>query len=135
MVCAETDEAVAVKPAELDPARTVTAVGTARLPLLLVRETTAPPDRAAEVRVTVHVEVPAPVIVVGVHDSAFNWGVAGWTVTVVVILGLPEAVMVTGWLAVTEPAVAVKGALVELAGIVTEAGTVRAALLAPNVTG
>ena len=54
--------------------------------------------------------------------------------TIVVTVSLPVAVMVTGWLEVTEPAVALKVVLVEPAGTVTEAGTVRAALLVLNDT-
>jgi hypothetical protein len=42
--------------------------------------------------------------------------------------------MVTVWFVVTEPAVAVKVAVVEPAGTVTEAGTVRAALLSLRLT-
>jgi hypothetical protein len=45
-----------------------------------------------------------------------------------------EAVIVTGWVAVTDPAVAVKLAVVEPAATVTEAGTASAALLSEIVT-
>jgi hypothetical protein len=81
----------------------------------------------------VQVADPAPVIVVGVHARALRFG-AGSTVTVVVTLGLPEAVMVTDWLDVTKPAVAVKVILVKPAGTITDAGTPRAELLSLNVT-
>jgi hypothetical protein len=129
-----TADALAENVAELAPAATVTGVGTPKLARLLVRAMAAPPEGAAADRETVHVADAAPVIVVGVHDNALNCGAGGWTVTVVVTLSLPVAVIVTGWLAVTEPAVALKEALVEPAGTVTEAGTLRAALLLLNDT-
>ena len=130
----ETAATVAVKVALAAAAATVTDAGTATLELLLARAMAAPPEGAAPDRETVQVADAAPVIVVGVHDKALNCGAGGWTVTVVVTLSLPVAVIVTGWLAVTEPAVALKEALVEPAGTVTEAGTVRAALLLLNDT-
>ena len=129
-----TADALAENVAELAPAATVADAGTPKLARLLVRAMAAPPEGAAADRETVHVADAAPVIVVGVHDKALNCGAGGWTVTVVVTLSLPVAVIVTGWLAVTEPAVARKDVLVEPAGTVTEAGTVRAALLLLNDT-
>jgi len=129
-----TADALAKNVAELAPAATVADVGTPKLALLLVRAMAVPPEGAAPDRETVQVADAAPVIVVGVHDKALNCGAGGWTVTVVVTLSLPVAVIVTGWLAVTEPAVARKVVLVEPAGTVTEAGTVRAALLLLNDT-
>ncbi|MCX6634225.1 MAG: hypothetical protein NT090_03940, partial [Acidobacteria bacterium] len=129
-----TADALAENVAELAPAATVADAGTPKLARLLVRAMAAPPEGAAADRETVHVADAAPVIVVGVHDKALNCGAGGWTVTVVVTLSLPVAVIVTGWLAVTGPAVALKVALVEPAGTVTEAGTVRATLLALKVT-
>ena len=68
---------MAVKVIEVALAGTVAAAGTPRLPVLLVRETTAPPVRATELREIVQVAVPAPVIVVGEHDKALNWGTNG----------------------------------------------------------
>ena len=130
----ETAATVAVKLALVAVAATVTDAGTATLELLLARAMAAPPEGAAADRETVHVADAAPVIVVGVHDKALNCGAGGWTVTVVVTLSLPVAVIVTGWLAVTEPAVALKEALVDPAGTVTETGTLRAALLLLNDT-
>jgi hypothetical protein len=130
----ETAATVAVKVALAAAAATVTDAGTATLELLLARAMAAPPEGAAPDRETVHTADAAPVIVVGVHDKALNCGAGGWTVTVVVTLSLPVAVIVTGWLAVTEPAVARKVVLVEPAGTVAEAGTVRAALLLLNDT-
>jgi hypothetical protein len=129
-----TAEALAEKVTELSPAATVADVRTPKLALLLVRAIATPPEGADADRETMHVADAAPVIVVGVHDKALNCGAGGWTVTVVVTLSLPVAVIVTGWLAVTVPAVALKVVLVKPAGTVTDAGTVRAALLAPNDT-
>lgn len=53
------DEAVAVKSAVVAPDGTVTAEGTLSAPLLLARETAAPPPGAAALKVTVQV-LPAP---------------------------------------------------------------------------
>jgi hypothetical protein len=62
-VCAVlTDVTVAEKLAVVAPAGTVTVAGTATAELLLPRLTASPPVTAAEVRVTVQLSVPAPVI-------------------------------------------------------------------------
>ena len=129
----ETAATVAVKVALVAVAATVTEAGTATLELLLARLTARPPLGAARVRLIVQAEVPGAVKELGVQIRPLTCA-SGLMVTVVVTLPLPVAVIVTGWLAVTEPAVALKVALVDPADTVTEAGTVRAALLALNDT-
>jgi hypothetical protein len=58
-----TEETVAVKLAVVEPAATVAVAGTVTAELLLARLTTKPPVGAAALSPTVHVSVPAPVIV------------------------------------------------------------------------
>src|SRR5690348_5728743 len=60
---------VAVKAALVAPAVTVTEAGTLTAPLLLDRDTAAPPAGAACVSVTVHEDVPGALTVVGLHES------------------------------------------------------------------
>ena len=60
-----TDVVVTVKLALVDPLATVTLLGTLALELLLLRLTTVPPEGAAELRVTVPVELLPPVTLVG----------------------------------------------------------------------
>jgi hypothetical protein len=62
-VCAVlTDDTVALNPALVAEAGTVTEAGTETALLLLARPTATPPVGAEPVRVTVHASVPAPVI-------------------------------------------------------------------------
>ena len=58
VVADETAETVAVKPAEVAPAATVTEEGTFTDEELLLRLTATPPVGAADVSVTVQVSVP-----------------------------------------------------------------------------
>jgi hypothetical protein len=64
-----TGEMVAVNPALVAPAGTVTVAGAATAVLLLVRLTTMSPLGAAAPSVTVHVSVLAPVNDDAAHDS------------------------------------------------------------------
>ena len=126
---------VAVKPTLVWPAAMETVGETVTLALLLLNATAAPPFGAACVRLTVQAEVPGAVTEVGVQLRLLNCA-SGATVTVTVWLTPPaDAVMTTGVELATELAVAEKGALTAPAATVTEAGTVRAALLLLNVTG
>ena len=61
---------VPVKPALLDPAATVTLVGTTRLEELLARLTARPPAPAKPFSVTVQETLPAPTTVAGLQDKA-----------------------------------------------------------------
>src|SRR5690242_11020912 len=60
---------VAVNPAVVAPAATVTEAGTLTAPLLLDRDTVAPPPGAPCVSVTVHEDVPGALTVVGLHET------------------------------------------------------------------
>lgn len=82
---------LAVKFALVDPAGTVTLAGTVKFPLLLEIATLAPPVGAAEPKVTVQVEDPAPDIEAGLQDSEDTWYEAGGPAVVIVPL-LPERV-------------------------------------------
>lgn len=137
-----TAEAFPENVAEFDPPGTVTEEGTAKLVLLLVSPITTPADGAVELRETVQLVEAIPVRVVGTHDNEFSCGAGGWMVTVVVtpVLVVPAerednelvvetaAEMVTDSVVVAVPAVPVKAVLIEPAGIVTAAGTVRLTL-------
>jgi hypothetical protein len=75
-VCADdTAETVAVKPALVSPASTVTEAGTLTAESLLVRLIVAPPLAAAAFSETVHESLPAPVIDELVHDNALGVGI------------------------------------------------------------
>jgi hypothetical protein len=74
-VCAVlAEETVAVKVAVVEPAATVTEVGTVTDELLLARLTAKPPVGAAAFRVTVQLSVPAPVIELLAQLSALSTG-------------------------------------------------------------
>jgi hypothetical protein len=90
----ETVPAVAVKFADVAPAATVTDAGTGSAALLEERPTEAPPARAADVKVTVQVEVAPEVTELGVQDKPETAG-GGVTVTVEVALPFSVAVKVT----------------------------------------
>ena len=87
---------VTVKVPVVAPAATVTEAGTVAADVLLdVRLTTNPPTGAAELSVTVPVELPIPPVTdVGLSDTAVNVG--GLTVSVAVAVVAPWVpVMVT----------------------------------------
>ena len=115
---------VAVKVAEVCPARTVTEGGTERLLSPLLRETTAPPEGAAAFRVTVPVEDCPPVTELGLKlRLCTNTEGPAVMVRVAVCAGpRPEAVMIACTVLATVEVVAVKfwvetpGPKVRLAG-------------------
>jgi len=124
-----------VKLAVVAPAATVALAGTrAAVVLLLESETTAPPDGAAPLNVTVPVEdcVP-PVTLVGFsvnEDNVTGGGVAGFTVSVAVLVVPPNAALiVTAVEALTALVLTVKLAVVAPAATVTLAGTRAAVVL------
>jgi hypothetical protein len=69
-----TGETVAVKPALLAPAGTVTEAGTITAGLLLVRLVVSPPLGAAAFSVTVQLSLPAPLMEPLLQLSAFSAG-------------------------------------------------------------
>ena len=88
--------AVAVKLAVVAPAVTVTDPGTLKAPLFEESPTEAPPVGAADVRVTVQVELPPEATEFGVQDKPETADAeAGVTVTEVVALPFSVAVTVT----------------------------------------
>jgi hypothetical protein len=118
-----------VKLAVVAPAATVTLAGTrAAVVLLLASDTTAPPDGAALLKVTVPVDdcVP-PVTLVGLsanEDNVTGGGGAGFTVSVAVLVVPPNAALiVTAVDALTALVLTVKLAVVAPAATVTLAGT------------
>jgi hypothetical protein len=125
---------VAVKVTVVAPAATVTLVGTATEALLLERVTAIPPVGAAAFNVTVQLSVPAPVMDALVQLRALN--AAGGVSCKANVLETPfaDAVRVAVWAEENAATVAVKLAVVALAAIVTEAGTVTDALLLDRLT-
>jgi hypothetical protein len=111
------------------PAATVTEAGTVRSPLLLDRETVAPPAGAGEAKVMVQVDTPLLAKLVSVHPSDVN---ADAGVSVKFACWEPAlyvAVTTAVWLLGTVPAVAVNVLLVVPAATKIEAGTVNDPLL------
>ena len=133
-VLAVTEAAVAEKTAEVAPEATVTEAGTVSAALLSERATDTPPAGAAAERVTVQEEDPPEVIEVGEHERVLGTGRAVTVTEAVLEVPLAAAVTMTVVLAITGEAVAEKTAEVVPAATVTEAGTLRAALLSERVT-
>jgi hypothetical protein len=109
--CAEvTEETVAVNPALVAFAGTVTVAGTVTAELLLERLTLKPPLGAAEVSVTVHASVPEPVMDALPQDNALSAAGALADMPVplkpITIVGLVEELLVTVSFPVVVPAAA-----------------------------
>src|SRR2546430_1932579 len=124
-----------VKLAVVAPAAPVTLAGTrAAVVLLLESATTAPPDGAALLKVAVPVDdcVP-PVTLVGLsanEDNVTGGGVAGFTVSVAVLVVPPNAALIiTAVEAITALVATLKLAAVAPAATVTLAGTRTAVVL------
>jgi hypothetical protein len=122
---------VAVNAALVAPAGTVTAPGTTTEGLLLERLTARPPVGAAELSVTVHASVPAPVNELAVQLKAFTTGLACADSCRPNVFETPPAlaVKVADPLVVTAATVAVNATLVAPADTVTEPGTTTEGLL------
>ncbi len=122
--------AVAVNVAVVAPAATVTEAGTvSAVVLLLFSVTLDPPVGAACDNVTVQLDVPAELTVVGVHCTAVTVTVGDTVSEAVAEPPFSVAVTVAVWLEVTVAAVAVNVAVVAPAATVTEAGTVTTVVL------
>lgn len=92
VVIEETDVVVTVKLALVDPLPTVTLLGTLALEVLLLKLTTVPPEGAAELRVTVPVELLPPVTLVGFKLTEERVGPEdpGFTVKLVDTVVVPD---------------------------------------------
>ena len=125
----ETAKVVTVKVVVVLPVATVTEAGTVAAAVLLLDSVTAvPPVGANPVSVTVPWDVAPPLTVVGLKLKELKVG--GATVNAAVLVMLPiDAVIVTEVEEGTAKVVTVKAVVVLPAGIVTEAGTVAAAVL------
>lgn len=123
----------AVNVAAVALAATVTDDGIVNKVLLSDRVTVLPPVGAAWFNVTVQVVHAFEPSELGLHDTV-DTSTCGATLTDAVFEALFKlAVMVTDWMLVTVPAVAVNVAEVLLAATVTEAGTVSEPLLLDRV--
>jgi hypothetical protein len=132
-----TADAVAVKLALVAFAGTSTVAGTVRAVLLLDRVTFSPPEGAADVRVTLQVSEPAPVREALVQLKLLSAAVDCALSSKPNVSETPAAVAVrvTVWVEAAGAMVAVKLALVALAGTSTLAGIeTRALLLLERVT-
>jgi hypothetical protein len=88
--CADvTDDTLAVNPALVAFAETVTVAGTVTAVLLLARLTLRPPLAAAEVSVTVQLSLPDPVIEALLQVSALNAAGTGVPVPLRLITAVP----------------------------------------------
>jgi hypothetical protein len=83
---------VTVKFALVDPAATVTLLGTLAAELLLLKLTTVPPEGAAALIVTVPVELLPPVTLVGfkVNEETVKEELPGFTVKLVDTVAPPD---------------------------------------------
>jgi hypothetical protein len=114
--------------ADVAPGETVTFTGTAATEvLLLVSATTAPPDGAAALNVTVPVDPVPPITLVGFTETEETAG--GFTVSEVFWLPLYVPVSVTCAVVPTENVVTGNVAEVELAATTTLTGTVATEVL------
>jgi hypothetical protein len=127
-------EAVAVKLAEVALAGMVTEAGTVSVGLSSERETTAPPVGAALLRVTVQVAEAPEVSEAGLQERLVGTVLVSSPMEKVTEEPERDAVMTAVPPAVMVEAVAEKVAEVAPAAIVTEAGTVSAALLSERET-
>jgi hypothetical protein len=127
---------VAVKLATVAAAGTLTEAGRVKAALLLFSVTAIAAEGAA-LKVTVQAEELPALTVVGLQATEFNVTVtaAAFTVTEAVLDTVPKvAVTVEVWSVVGLPPTAVKLAELEPTLMVTEPGTVKAALLLPSKT-
>jgi hypothetical protein len=127
---------VAANVAVVEPAATVTDAGSETEALLSERFTAVPPVGAATDKVTVQLDVPAALKEVGVQLRELTVGTTG-AVRAMEAVRLTEfaaAVTVAVLPVVMVPAAAEKVAVVAPDATVTEAGTVRLALLSERVT-
>jgi hypothetical protein len=87
-----TDVVVTGKFADVEPPGTVTVLGTLALELLLLKLTTLPPDGAAELNVTVPVELfpPTTLVEFNVTEEIVGPELPGFTVKLVETVAVPD---------------------------------------------
>ena len=124
-----TEPADAEKLAVFDPAATLTVAGTVRLVLLLESETLMVVEPAALDKVTVQVDDPPVVRLVGVQDSRLTAACDAREMDADCEPPFNDAVTDAVWSLVMAPAVAVNVAVLDPAATDTVAGTVNRALL------
>jgi hypothetical protein len=129
-----TDATVAVNPAVVAPAATVTLPGNVAFPLLLDSATASPPPGATPLSVTVHAEVPGAFTLEGLQDRLLGVTKPVKLTVVVAVCALNVAVTVAVWLLLTVPAVAVKVPLLEPVPIARLPGTVSTPVLLDKLT-
>jgi hypothetical protein len=120
-----------------DEAEILTEAGTVRAGPSLETATTIPPAGAGLVRVIVQALVEPALRLMGSHDSKPKVNGLRLKVTVAELFEMGVfklAVMVTFWLVVTIPAIAIKVAEAAPPGTNTDAGIVSSKLLAVNCT-
>ena len=125
---------VAVKPAVVAPAPTVTLPGTVAFALLLDSATASPPPGAAPLSVTVQLEVPGAFTLDGVHVKLVGATEAVKLTVVFAVCAFKLAVTVAVRLLLTVPAVAVNVPLLNPVPIVMLPGTLSAPVLLDKPT-
>ena len=126
--------AVAVNEPVVAAAATVTLAGTARLALLLVKVTTAPPVGAGPLKLRLQALVPGPVNEAGVQVRLLTVMAAFRVIAALALPPLAVAVTVPVESLAMVPAVAEKVAVEAPAATVSEAGAVSAALFEEMAT-
>ena len=123
------DPTVAVNPAVVAPAATVTLPGTVAFALSLDSATTSPPPCAAPLSVTVHAEVPGAFTLDGLQDRLLGVTPVVKLTAVFTVCAFKVAVMVAVRLLLTVPAVAVNVPLLKPVPIVMLPGTLSTPVL------
>src|SRR4029077_18044043 len=126
--------AVAIKEAEVEVAGTMTEAGTVKVGLLEASETAVPPAGAALDNVTVQEVLAFEARLEAVHVREDRLTGASKEIVTGDEVPFRDAVTVALALDVTVPAVAIKEAEVEVAGTMTEEGTVKVGLLEASET-
>ena len=128
------DPTVAVNPAVVAPAVTVTLAGTVAFELLLDNATLSPPPGAAPLSVTVHAEVPGAFTLAGLQVRLLGVTAATRLTVAFAVCAFKLAVTVAVALLLMVPAVAVNVPLLAPVPIVMLAGTVSRPVLLDKPT-
>ena len=125
---------VAVNPAVVAPAATVTLPGTVAFPLSLDSATTIPPPPAAPLSVTVHAEEPGAFTLDGLQERLLGTAPAVKFTVVFAVCAFKVAVIVAVWVLFTVPAVAVNVPLLKPVPMVMLPGTLNTPVLLDKPT-